>query len=111
MPALAGTRVKSSRRREREVLANGCGQETRRKVIGSRLDPGAGWRAARCTATPKDLDNHHAAAAARAWRAMIAGGVWTGCVLCCRRLDLRHWGGHQRPGACDVDRAAGAPPA
>src|SRR5271169_3823000 len=76
-------------------------------VIGSNPARGAGGRAARCTATPKDLDNHHAAAAARAWRAMIGGGVRTGCVLCYRRL-VRHWGGHQLPGACDVGPAAGA---
>jgi hypothetical protein len=37
--AFGGTRIKWSRRRERNVLANGCCQETRRKVIGSRPDP------------------------------------------------------------------------
>ena len=45
-------------------------------VIGSGLDPSAGGRrAARCGAACKDLDNDHAAAAARAWRAMIGHGV------------------------------------
>src|SRR6516162_2811591 len=39
------------------------------KVIGLGLDPGAGGRGtARCAAGRKDLDNDHAAAAARAWR-------------------------------------------
>src|SRR5215813_6324461 len=36
----------------------------------SGLDPSAGGRAARCGAAGKDLDNDHAAAAARAWRTM-----------------------------------------
>jgi hypothetical protein len=61
VPALAGTRVKWTRGRERNVAANGCCQETRRIVIGSDLDPGADrWRAARCAAACKDLDNDHA---------------------------------------------------
>jgi hypothetical protein len=53
-------------------------------------------------AARKDLDNDHAATAARAWRAMIGDEIWIGCVLCCRRLDVRHWSGHQLPGARDV---------
>jgi len=56
----------------------------------------------------KDLDNDHAAAAARARRAMIGRGVRIGCVVRCRRIDLWYWGGHQFPGARDVGLAAGA---
>src|SRR5215831_17295334 len=44
----------------------------------SGLDPSAGGRAARCGGAGKDLDNDHAAAAARAWRTMIGGGVAAG---------------------------------
>jgi hypothetical protein len=101
--------VKWSRRRERNVLANGCCQETRRKVIGSHRDPCTGvWWAARCGATGKDLDNDHAAAAARAWRTMIGRGARIGCVVRCWRIDLRHWGGDQVLGARDIGFAAGA---
>jgi hypothetical protein len=39
---------------------------------------------------------------------MIGRGGRTGCVLCCRRLDLRDWGAHKLLGACDVGFAAGA---
>src|SRR5438477_43970 len=39
---------------------------------------------------------------------MIGRGVRTDCVGCCRRLDLRHWSGHQLLGARDVGLAAGA---
>jgi hypothetical protein len=39
---------------------------------------------------------------------MIAGGVRIGCVVCGRRIDLRHWCGDQFLGACDVGVAAGA---
>ena len=39
---------------------------------------------------------------------MIGRGVRIGCVVRCRRIDLRHWGGHQLPGARDVGLAAGA---
>ena len=77
-------------------------------VIASNPDTGAGGRwAARCTVARKDLDNDHAAAAARAWWAMIGRGVRIGCVVCCQRLDLRHWGGHQLPGTRNVGLAAG----
>jgi len=77
-------------------------------VIASNLEPGAGRRwAARCAAARKDLDNGHAAAAARARRAIIGRGVRIGCVVRCRRIDLRYWGGHQFPGARDVGLAAG----
>src|SRR6516164_1652045 len=62
----------------------------------------------RCAAARKDLDNNHAAAAARAWRAMIGRGAWIGGVVHCRRFDLRRWSGHQLPGARDVGLAAGA---
>src|SRR5215475_3781143 len=74
----------------------------------SGLDPSAGGRAARCGAAGKDLDNDHAAAAARAWRTMIGRGVRIGGVVHCRRINLRHWSGHQLPGARDVGLAAGA---
>jgi len=81
-----------------------------REVIGSGSDPGAGGRrATRCAAARKDLDNDHAAAAARARRAMIGrGGIDIRCIVCCRRIDLRHWGGHQVLGARDIGFAAGA---
>jgi len=73
------------------------------KVIGSGLDPGAGGRGtARCAAGRKDLDNDHAAAAARAWRTMIGRGVRIGGVVYYRRLNLCHWSSHQLPGARDV---------
>src|SRR6516164_9544698 len=69
---------------------------------------GGGRRAARCAAAPKDLDNEHAAAAARARRAMIWYRVWIGGVVRRRRLDLWHWSGDQLPGAFDIGLTAGA---
>jgi hypothetical protein len=66
LPALVDAGMREVRRRERDVLANGWYQGMGRKIIGSGLDPGAGGRAARCTAARKDLDNEHTAAAARA---------------------------------------------
>src|SRR5215468_6124953 len=66
------------------------------------------WWAARCSAARKDLDNDHAAAAARARRVMIGRGVRIGGVVHCRRINLRHWSSHQLPGARDVGLAAGA---
>ena len=75
------------------------------RVFGFR---GAGGRAAWCGAARKDLDNDHAATAARTWRTMIGPGVWIGGVVHCRRLNLRHCRGHQLPGARDVRLAAGA---
>ena len=66
------------------------------------------YRAARGGAARKDLDNDHAAAAARAWRAMIGRGGRIGCVVCCWWLDLRHWGADKLLGARDVGFAAGA---
>ena len=75
---------------------------------GSGLDPSAGGRAARCGTAGKDLDNDHAAAAARAWRTMIGGGVRIGGVVHCRRINLRHWSSHQLLGARDVGLATGA---
>src|SRR5262244_3879707 len=74
----------------------------------SDLDPSAGGRAARCGAAGKDLDNDHAAAAARAWRTMIGRGVRIGGVVHCRRTKLRHWSSHQLPGVRNVGLAAGA---
>ena len=110
LAAFAGAGMKRVRCRERNVPANGCGGERTRIVIGSRPDPGTGGRAARCGAARKDLDDDHAAAAARARRAMIGRGVWIGGVVVtrCRRLDRRHWGVHQLPGTRDVGFAAGA---
>ena len=75
---------------------------------GSGLDASAGGRAARCGGAGKDLDNDHAAAAARAWRTMIGGGVRIGGVVHCRRINLRHWSSHQVPGVRNVGLAAGA---
>src|SRR5215472_6493753 len=82
----------------------GRGGEGRSSESG--LDPSAGGRAARCGAAGKDLDNYHAAAAARAWRTMIGRGVRIGGVVHCGRINLRHWSRHQLPGA----RAAGYSP-
>ena len=79
-----------------------------RKIIGSGADPGTGGRAARCAAAAKDLDNNHAAAAARAWRTMIGRDLRIGGVVHCRRINLGHWSGHQLLGARDVGFAAGA---
>ena len=59
--------------------------------MASNPNPGAGGRAAWCAAAGKDLDNDHAAAAARAWRAMIGGGgVRIGGDVHCRWINLRH---------------------
>src|SRR6516162_4081538 len=100
--------MKWTRRRERDVPANGWCQGTGRKVIGSGLDPGAGGRGtARCAAGRKDLDNDHAAAATGAWWVMIGRSVRIGGVVHCRRIDLWHWPGHQLLGACNVGLAAG----
>jgi len=76
--------------------------------MASNRDPGAGGRAARCAAACKDLDNDHAAAAARAWRAMIGRDVRIGCVARLRRIDGRPRGDHQLPGARDVGFATRA---
>src|SRR6516165_9372272 len=105
--------MKRGQHRGGDVPANRCCQETNRIVIASNHDLGASrWRAAGLAAARKDLDNNHAAAAARAWPAMIGGEIRIGCVLCCRRLDVRHWGGHQLLGGCDetllVERGAGS---
>jgi hypothetical protein len=78
---------------------------TRRWQVSWRrgTDPGVGrWWGAGYAAARKDLDNDHAAAAARARRAIIGRGVWIGCVVRCRRIDLRYRGGHQFPGARDT---------
>src|SRR6516164_4384034 len=79
-----------------------------RRSSESGLDPSAGGRAARCGGAGKDLDNDHAAAAARAWRTMIGGGVRIGGDVHCRLINLRRWSSHQLPGARDVGLAAGA---
>ena len=78
-------------------------------VVTSNPDTGARGRwAARCAAARKDVDNDHAAAAARARRAMIGRGVRIDCVTRCRRIDLGYWGGHQLLGSRNVGLAAGA---
>ena len=78
-------------------------------VIASHPGPRIGGRwAAGCGAARQDFDNDHAAAAARARRAMIGRGVRIGCVVCWRRLDLRDWGADKLLGARDVGFAAGA---
>ena len=102
MPAPTGVGMKRARRREREIPASGCCDHTTRIVIGSKSRPGAGWRSARYAAAPKDLDDDHAAAAARAWRALIGGGVEIGCILRCQRLDLWGWGSDELLGVCDI---------
>jgi hypothetical protein len=70
LPALVDAGMKEVRRRERDVPAmdmkNGWRQGMEKKIIGSGVEPGAGGRAAWCTAARKDLDNEHAVAAARA---------------------------------------------
>ena len=95
LAALAGAGMKRVRCRERDVPANGCRGERTKIVIGSRPNPGIGWRSARCGAAGKDLDNDHAPAAARARQAMISRGVRIGGVMSGRWIDRRHWGGHQ----------------
>src|SRR5256885_12782913 len=77
--------------------------------MGSHPDPRIGGRwAAGLGAARKDCDNDQAAAATRARRAMIGGGVRIGGVVRCRRLDLRDWGADKLLGARDVGLAAGA---
>jgi hypothetical protein len=77
--------------------------------MASNPNPGAGGRAARCSAAGKDLGSDHAAAAARARRAMIGRGVRIGGVVHCRRINLCHWSSHQLPGARDVGALASNP--
>jgi hypothetical protein len=101
--------MKRARCRARDVPAKRCCNGTTRIVIASNPDPGAGGRwAAGWVAARKDLDNDHAAAAARARRAMIGHGVGIDCVVRCRRIDCRHRDGHQLLGARNVRLAAGA---
>jgi hypothetical protein len=94
--------MKRARRRERDDPANRSCNGTTKIVIASNPDPGAGGRAARCGAARKDLEDDHAAAAARARRAMTGRGARIGCVVRYRRLDLRDWGADKLLGACDV---------
>src|SRR3954462_15121017 len=73
-------------------------------------DPGL-WRrrAARCRAALEELDDDHAAAATRAWRAMVcrgAGGLIGVFVL--GRWIWRQRPGDQLPGSCDIGLATGA---
>src|SRR6516164_6145661 len=100
--------MKRAWRRERDVPAEECGTDTARIIIVLNPDPGAGGRAARLAAARKDLDNDHAAAAARAWRAMISRDVRIGCVARRRRIGGRQRGGDQLPGTRDIGLAAGA---
>src|SRR5215471_21339470 len=98
-----------TRRRERDVPANGCCHRRTRIVIASNSDPGARGRwAARYAAPRKDLDNDHAAAATRARRPMIGRGVSIGGVVRYRWIDLWHCGDHQLLGMRKVGLAAGA---
>ena len=108
VPALAGAGMKRAPRRKQEVPADGCCNETTGIVIGSISGRGSGGRTARCAAAPEDFDDQHAAATARAWRAIIDHPVRIGGVGRCRWIDRRHWGGEQLPGACHVGLAAGA---
>jgi hypothetical protein len=87
--------MKQARRREQAVPANGCCQEKTGIVIASNPDPGAGGRAARGDTARNDLDNDYAAAAARAWQAMIGRGVRIGGIVRRRWLDRRQQGGDQ----------------
>src|SRR6478672_9023474 len=88
--------MKRARCRERDVPANRCCNGTTRIVIASNPDPGAGGRwAAGYVAARKDLDNDHAAAAARARRAMIGHGVGIDCVVRCRRLCAKKAPSHE----------------
>ena len=105
-PACAG--MQRAWRRERDVPAKECGAETARIIIALNPDPVARGRAARLAAARKDLDNNHAASAARAWRAMFGRGVRIGCVARLRRIGGRQSGGDQLPGTRDVGLAAGA---
>jgi len=74
------------------------GSETARTIIALNPDPGTGGRAARGGAAGKDLDNDHAAAAARAWRAMIGRDVRIGCITRVRWIGGRQRSGDQLPG-------------
>jgi hypothetical protein len=94
VPALSDGGIKRAGRRERELPASGCCNETG-VVIGLNPVPGTGGRTAWCAAAAKDLDNDHAAAAARARRPMIARAVQIGGVVRRRRLDLRTLGRHE----------------
>jgi hypothetical protein len=53
----------------RDSVRTDAGRRREGRSSDHVLIPGAGGRAARCAAAGKDLDNNHAAAAARAWRA------------------------------------------
>jgi hypothetical protein len=108
VPALADAKLKRAQRREQAVPAVGCCSKTTGIVIASNPARGAGGRAARCATAPKDLDNQHAAAAARARWAMISGGVGIGAVVRRERINRRHRGSDQLPGARNVGFAAGA---
>ena len=83
------------------------GSETARTIIALNPDPGAGGRAARGGAAGKDLANDHAAAAARAWRAMIGRDVRIGCITRVRWIGGRQRSGDQLPGTRNVGLAAG----
>src|SRR5256885_11311492 len=100
----------------------GCG--TRRDILRWVADamkgPQPSWRhgpdmgtvrrrAAWCGATLEDLDNDHAAAATRAWRAVVCRGAagLVGVFVFCRRV-FRERDGDQLSCACGVGLSTGA---
>src|SRR6202047_2236768 len=68
------------------------------------------WRAAGCAAALEGLDDDHAAAATRAWRAMVCcgAGVQVRVVVLYRPIGHWHWRADQFSGACNVALAGGA---
>ena len=99
------------RRRERDVPAGGCCDEATRAVMAQVLTRGIGRRrAARCAAALEDLDDDHAAAAARAWRAMVCRGAGgsVGVVALAGGSTAGIGRGDQLSGARDIGLAAGA---
>src|SRR4029077_15585047 len=73
-------------------------------------DAGTTRWAARYAAALEDFDDDHAAAAARAWRAMVCrnGLNLIGVIAYDRRIGWRHGRGDQFSGTRDVGVAAGA---
>src|SRR5258708_5233652 len=68
------------------------------------------WRAAGCAAVPKALDDDHAAAATRAWRAMGCCGAGVQARVVARWRGVRRcgWGGGPFSCACYSGLAGGA---
>src|SRR4051812_50215258 len=102
--------MKGTQRREREASADGYCNETTKIVIGSKPARSAEGRSARCAAALEELDDNHASAAARAWRAMIGRGVGIGGGGCLRQINPGHRGGGQLPGAGGGGFSGGACP-